>query len=68
MTDHDRTIISKLLDNQKDLISAFARARTPDEINVLEAIAETQYMIVEAMMPEVEITLAEEESGPMTMQ
>lgn len=68
MTDHDREIISKLLDNQKDLISAFARARTPEEISVLEAIAETQYMIVEAMMPEVEITLVDGDSGPVTIQ
>jgi hypothetical protein len=65
ITDH--ALIAKLLENQSALISAFARASTAEELSVLEAIAETQYMIAEGLI-EVEVTIEGPDDFPVTMQ
>ena len=66
MTD-DTRIKEKLLDNQRELIAALQNATTKEQVEAYQAIAETQYMLAESLMPTV-VAVGLAEDGPMTMQ
>jgi hypothetical protein len=68
MTADEIRIIEKVLDNQKDLISAISGVHTGDQMEALRAIAETQYNITESLMPGVVTVDGAAEDGPMTLQ
>lgn len=67
MNDEAR-IKDKLLDNQRELIAALQGAATKEQVEAYQAIAETQYMLIQSLLPAMVEIAGPAEFGPITMQ